>query len=233
MRVYAIGDIHGRFDLLERLLKLIDDDAVSSQHTVLKIFLGDYIDRGLQSRQVLEKLVHLQHHEKPTPIFLSGNHEMVMHTLLGDTDITLMSDWLRYGGRETLLSYGVTLPVETPPDALHKLQLALGEKVPAAHIAFLNSLKRSATLGDYFFCHAGVRPGVPLDEQTERDLAWIRNEFMHHTGNHGKIIVHGHTICNTAEFKPNRINIDTGAYATGRLTALALEGTKQWLIQTS
>lgn len=232
LRVYAVGDIHGRYDLLQILLEKIRADAGKDGAGHRIIFLGDYIDRGLQSRHVIDHLIALESSEAHTPVFLMGNHEQVMRDIVLNQDTNLLQDWLRFGGRETLLSYGIrpTLLSATPDPA--GLLAAFMEKLPQPHIAFLQSMPLSVHYGDYFFCHAGVRPGVPLEAQSERDLAWIRHDFLQHRSPFDKMVVHGHTICDEAEFMPNRINVDTGAYATGCLTALALEGTRQWLIQT-
>lgn len=229
LRLYVIGDIHGRDDLLGKLLEKIDKDARAHKGPARKIFLGDYVDRGLFSRQVIDRLIALREKEKEPPVFLLGNHEQVMRELLRGRDGGLLEDWLRFGGRETLMSYGVNASsfgggVGVIP--------ALREKIPPAHVDFIERLETSATIGDYFFCHAGVRPGVDLAKQEEQDLIWIRYEFLMHKEPHAKMIVHGHTIAPEPELKPNRINLDTGAYATGRLTSLALEGTKKWLLQT-
>jgi len=227
LRLYAIGDIHGRLDLLAQLLEKIDEDSRVAIGTVRKVFLGDYVDRGLYSRQVIDRLIELRSQEKHPPVLLLGNHEQVMRELLRGRDGDLLQDWLRFGGRETLMSYGIA-PASEPQAVIAGLR----EKIAPAHVDFLERLETSASFGDYFFCHAGVRPGVDLATQREQDLVWIRHEFLGHKQPHGKIIVHGHTISTKAEFKSNRINIDTGAYATGCLTALGLEGTRQWLLQT-
>ncbi|MDX2028944.1 MAG: metallophosphoesterase family protein [Alphaproteobacteria bacterium] len=231
IRLYAVGDVHGRLDLLKQLLAKIDEDAKTAKGPVKKIFLGDYIDRGLHSCQIIDYLIDWRAKEKEPPIFLMGNHEQVMRQLLRDSDPGLLGDWFQFGGRETLLSYGLSPAklTENPTEVLKEM----ASKVPPAHVDFLENLELSATYGDYFFCHAGVRPGVALESQNEQDLVWIRYEFLNHKDSFGKVVVHGHTITFEAEFCPNRISIDTGAYATGCLTALALEGTKQWLIQTA
>ena len=230
LRLYVIGDIHGCLGLLKKLLEKIKEDSRSAPGAVRKIFLGDYIDRGLHSRQTIDYLLHWRGKEKEPPVFLLGNHEQVMRILLEDPNPELLDDWFRFGGRETLLSYGIRPPVPlTDPRAVFA---AMTEKIPEEHADFLRNLQRSVTCGDYFFCHAGVRPGIDLNAQNEQDLVWIRHEFLNHPNSFGKVIVHGHTISYKAEFRPNRIGIDTGAYATGCLTALALEGTKQWLVQT-
>jgi len=230
LRLYVIGDIHGRVDLLTQLMEKIDKDARKTKAKTRKIFLGDYVDRGLHSREVIDFLLALRGRESEPPVFMLGNHEQVMRELLRGRDGGLLEDWLRFGGRETLLSYGVPAALLTGP--LTGVIKSLREKIPPAHVDFLEKLENSVTIGDYFFCHAGVRPGVPLERQTEQDLTWIRTEFLMHTKPFDKMVVHGHTINPQVEFRANRINIDTGAYATGCLTALALEGKKQWLLQT-
>lgn len=232
IRLYAIGDIHGRFDLMTRLLESIKAEADRATVPSKLIFLGDYIDRGLQSRAVMDGLLSLNYDEQEAPVFLLGNHEQVLRDLIETKDRALLQNWLRYGGRETLLSYGMrpqTLSGHVYEADLIEELIAL---VPDSHHAFLKAMPLCASFGDYFFCHAGVRPFVPLETQKQEDLLWIRHEFLYHPLPFDKIIVHGHTICDAVEFKPNRINLDTGAYATGCLTALGLEGTKQWLLQT-
>jgi serine/threonine protein phosphatase 1 len=228
LRLYAIGDIHGRDDLLGQLLEKIDKDAKEHKGKLRKIFLGDYLDRGLYSRQVIDRLIALRETEKDPPIFLLGNHEQVVRELLRGRNGNLLADWLRFGGRETLMSYGISVA----PGNISGIVSALREKMPPPHVDFIERLETHAIIGDYFFCHAGVRPGVDLSAQDERDLVWIRAEFLLHKEQHPKMIVHGHTIAPEPELRPNRINLDTGAYATGRLTALKLEGNKKWLLQT-
>jgi serine/threonine protein phosphatase 1 len=231
LRVYAIGDIHGSLELLRDLLAKIDAENAALPGRTQFVFLGDYIDRGLYSKQTFDFLLQWRDTQKSPPIFLMGNHEQVMLNLLNNKDLELLKNWLQFGGRETLMSYGVNPSLAvTDTDALFA---AMVVKVPKEHVELVGSMKLSATFGDYFFCHAGVRPGTKLAEQAERDLCWIRQDFIRHTGMFEKMIVHGHTIASEAEFMPNRIGIDTGAYATGRLTALGLEGSKQWLVQTA
>lgn len=231
LRLYAIGDVHGCLDKLKLLLDKINKDAAAATSPVRKIFLGDYIDRGLHSKEVIDFLLDWKTREKQPPIFLKGNHEQVMLDLLRHADEELLHNWFNFGGRETLMSYGVNPALAaTDRDALFA---AMKEKVPRSHIDFLDGLELSVSFGDYFFCHAGVRPGIDLGKQKEEDLIWIRYEFLNYSKSFGKVVVHGHTISHHAEFMPNRIGIDTGAYATGRLTALGLEGTKKWLVQTA
>jgi serine/threonine protein phosphatase 1 len=229
-RIYAIGDIHGRADLLRVLLDKIAADRATCPLPTQLIFLGDYIDRGLESRRVIDILLAMN----GPPVFLLGNHDQVFRNILRDGDVTYVMQWLRVGGREAALSYGVMPPFpNAKPEVVDAFVEKLQTTVPAEHCRFFNNLKSSITLGDYFFCHAGVRPDVPLAEQTEEDMAWIRGDFLSTTTAFEKIIVHGHTIVEQPDVRRNRIGIDTGAYATGVLTALVLEGDKQWFLQTA
>lgn len=230
LRVYAIGDIHGRLDLLQQLREKITADAATSKAKIQIIFLGDYIDRGVYSRQLIDYLINWKNEATPPPIFLLGNHELVMRQILERGDETLLEDWLQFGGMETLLSYGVRpVGADAKSSAIIK---SLQEKTPEPHRDFLSSLQPSVSFGDYFFCHAGVEPDVSLEEQPLESLVWIRKRFLEYKGRHDKMIVHGHSVSLKAEFRLNRIGIDTGAYATGKLTALGLEGDNQWLLQT-
>lgn len=229
-RLYVIGDIHGRLDLLRKLMGQINHDR--TERISQLVFLGDYIDRGLHSRQVLDELLSIAANEQVKPVFLLGNHEQVMRDILRNDDTALMHNWMRFGGVETLLSYGIRPPAHASAEAAAETIQDMKSRVPASHIHFLGMLSSSYTLGNYFFCHAGIRPDKPLHTQKEADLAWIRHDFLHHKGPHEKVIVHGHTITKEPEMLPHRINIDTGAYATSVLTALALEDDKKWLLQT-
>lgn len=232
MRLYAIGDVHGCLDLLKDLMGRIGRDRQAAGVPARLVFLGDYIDRGLSSRQVIEYLLNLHRDLAPPdwlpPDFLIGNHEQVMRDILNQQHPEMMENWLRFGGRSTLQSYGIR-----PQGELHQLVSAFRAKVPPSHANFLENLSSSVAYGDYFFCHAGVRPGCPLETQTENDLVWIRHEFLDYRGPFSKTIVHGHTIFPNVAFATQRIGVDTGAYATGKLSALALEGSKQWVIQTA
>jgi len=230
LRIYAIGDIHGRLDLLDRMLKKIEYDmvcypAVRSVH----VFLGDYIDRGPSSRETIDRLI--MHAERQESIFLRGNHELIATRCLSDRG--MFDDWLRFGGRETLASYGV-LP-ELSPTARHiaELQLGFHNAFPKAHLRFFRDLQNSFSCGDFFFCHAGVRPSVELSQQKESDLLWIRRDFLDSPFDFGKIVVHGHTPTTRIDVRPNRINIDTGAYATDRLTCLVIDGHRLSMIDTA
>jgi serine/threonine protein phosphatase 1 len=230
-RVYAIGDIHGRRDLLEKILAtIVEDSAPLKEEQVTLVFLGDYVDRGPDSRGVLECLLSAL----PTgwqTLFLKGNHEAIMLRFMHD--LTAGPNWLAIGGQATLSSYGIHSD-ETRHPAIRLLaaQEALWQRLPAAHYQLLSGLRLVATIGDYGFVHAGIRPGIPLDAQDEEDLLWIRNEFLRSTADHGLVIVHGHTIVGAPELYTNRISIDTGAFATGCLTTLVLEEDRRWFLRT-
>ncbi|MDH3233100.1 MAG: serine/threonine protein phosphatase [Alphaproteobacteria bacterium] len=222
-RVYAIGDIHGRLDLLERLHATIREDAAAAQSPRnLVVYLGDYVDRGLNSRDVIDQLIEGPLGDFET-ICLKGNHEAMMLEFLDDSSIG--PSWMAIGGNATLLSYGVTMPggIATPA-GYDQIQEDLKSKLPATHVEFLTSLRPQHSEGDYHFVHAGVRPGRPLANQVERDLIWIREPFLSSDAWHGKMVVHGHSIEWDPEIFENRIGIDTAAYASGRLTCLVLWG---------
>lgn len=230
LRIYAIGDIHGRLDLLNELLARISSD-IALRPTVrpLYVFLGDYIDRGSASRETIDRLI--EHGKTHESVFLKGNHELIAIKCLSDRG--LFDQWLRLGGLETLVSYGV--PAETLANGkqIAELQSAFHGALPQAHFRFFRDLKNSFECGDFFFAHAGVKPNVELSRQKENDLLWIRGEFLTSKDDFGKIIVHGHTPTREIEVGPNRINIDTGAFATGCLSCLVLEGEELSVIDTS
>jgi Calcineurin-like phosphoesterase len=220
VRLYIIGDIHGCSDLLDQMVEVIHRDIEKhGWRESLTITLGDYVDRGSDSRGVLERLVR-----NPFPsryIALKGNHEALFESFMrdgSDADI-----WLRFGGLETLHSYGVPVSEVMVGKGAKEAARALNLVVPKVHRAFLSSLKNSISINGYFFCHAGVRPNVPLDQQSENDLFWIRDEFLTSDNDFGKMIIHGHSPHEWPEVKRNRVNIDTGAFATGRLTCLVIE----------
>jgi serine/threonine protein phosphatase 1 len=218
-RLYVIGDIHGRLDLLDQLIDTIHRDVEEYGSVALTVTLGDYIDRGPASRGVLDRLIS---NPFPTPLVaLKGNHEALLQAFL--TNPAVGKHWRSLGGAETLYSYGVPVGMlmaeKDYAEAADRLRAAL----PAGHFRFLQSLKTSFSHGKYFLCHAGVRPGVPLENQQEEDLLWIRDEFLNSKIDFGKIVVHGHTPRPEPEVLPNRINIDTGAFATGQLTCVVLE----------
>ncbi|MFD1788419.1 metallophosphoesterase family protein [Sphingomonas floccifaciens] len=230
VRVYAIGDVHGRDDLLRQLLDQIDaDDASRTPKPSQLIFLGDLIDRGEQSAAVVDRVLRLTA-ERQVRV-LGGNHEeLLLRTLSGDKEAARI--FVRAGGRETILSYGVTAANYDRAD-FDELPNLIRAHMPSGHIAFLEGLEDMIEIGDYAFVHAGIRPGVPLAEQKPEHLRWIRSGFLDHKQPHPRIIVHGHTITETIDERPNRIGIDTGAYATGRLTAMGLDGDERWFIATA
>jgi len=230
-RVYAIGDIHGRLDLLEHIEEMIqrDVDQGGPDRRVV-VYLGDYVDRGMEARQVTERLMAraLNGFEL---VHLKGNHEEFLLQFLEDARIG--PGWLRNGGNSTLYSYGVRPPERaTDLAALERARLEFKRKLPPHHLDFYRNLALSHVEGDYLFVHAGIAPGRPLDRQEPNDLLWIRDEFLQSDADHGKLVVHGHTIVEEPDVRSNRIGIDTGAYATGRLTALVLEGDTQRYLQT-
>ena len=229
-RVYAIGDIHGRLDLLDDLLARIDaDDTSRGKAETTLIFLGDLVDRGYDSAGVVERLRRLAE-TRPRTRFLLGNHEEVfLLAIAGDDRATEL--FRRIGGRETALSYGISAE-DCEELTCAEISEHLQALVPSAHRDFLGAFEDLILIGDYAFAHAGVRPGVPLDSQRLEDLRWIREPFLDHRGVLEKVIVHGHSIRADVEIADHRIGIDTGAYLTGRLSALGLEGAERWVLQT-
>lgn len=226
LRIYAVGDVHGRLDLLEELAAKIERDLKDQPaDRTLEVFLGDYVDRGPQSRDVIEWLI------KTPPLTgqrlcLLGNHEDMLLAAAADPEV--VPTWLHNGGDATLLSYGLeTLP--SAPKAVHE---AIVAAIPQRHLNFLNTLDRKVEFGSYLFVHAGINPERPLHDQDPRDMIWIREPFLRSADDFGRIVVHGHTPVGQADFHDNRINIDTGAVFTGCLTALVLEGATQRLLQT-
>ncbi|MES2096930.1 MAG: metallophosphoesterase family protein [Pseudomonadota bacterium] len=228
-RVYAIGDIHGRLDLLDDLLaQVLEDDRARGAADTTLVFLGDLVDRGPDSAGVVERLLLFR--DQAAVRFLMGNHEEVFLSALGG-DAKALKFFCRIGGRETILSYGVS------QDSYNKLDFAelgavLAARVPPAHRDFLAAFEDLIRIGDYVFVHAGIRPGIPLDEQRKSDLRWIREAFVDHRDPFEAVVVHGHTIREDVEFLGNRIGIDTGAFNTGKLSALGLEGQERWVLQT-
>ena len=220
VRVYCVGDIHGRDDLLGEMAERVKADMEGqSFDRVVTVFLGDYVDRGLGSMRVLERL---SRSEWPTPLIaLAGNHEEFLLAFLEDDAV--LQAWRSLGGLETLYSYGVDISSGRAGRDFKKVQAEFAARLPERHRHFLKTLTVSTTIGDYFFCHAGVRPGVPLERQDREDLLNIRDPFLFSEAEHGKLVVHGHTPSVVPEIRPNRIGIDTAAYATGCLTCLVLE----------
>ena len=225
-RVYAVGDIHGHLDLLRELRQRIRDDAAADpRERDVVVYLGDYIDRGPDSRGVIELMLAepLAGFEE---VHLKGNHEDYMVEFLDDPSIG--EDWYLNGGDATLASYDIGRSAMTRgPDGFAAARDQLRRKLPVEHLAFLRELALYHVEGDYLFVHAGIRPGRRIEDQTPRDLLWIRGEFLSSNADHGCCVVHGHSISREPDMRSNRIGIDTGAYYTGRLTGLVLDGAER------
>lgn len=220
MRIYAIGDPHGRLDLLEAMHHRIAQEIARERPTDWRVIhLGDYIDRGPDSRGVLDMLVALRQRD-PRFLFLAGNHDHGLLQFLADP--APQGLFVNHGGEDTARSYGVE-PEFDSYEGVARTGARLLAALPPAHLEFLHGLEFSRAFGDYFFCHAGIRPGVPLDQQTPEDLIWIRTLFHKHHDLFEKVVVHGHTPADDPELLPNRVNVDTRAYASGRLTAFVAE----------
>jgi serine/threonine protein phosphatase 1 len=231
--IYAIGDIHGRIDLLDRLLDQIRQDARGGRRPTkpVLIFMGDYVDRGPASRAVIARLIELTHEADFEVRALKGNHEQTLLAFLDDAEVG--PTWRQHGGGQTLVSYGVIPPLANgDAEGWAKAREAFVQALPTEHRAFLTSLALMVVYGDYVFVHAGLRPGVTLEDQVEADLLWIRQAFLGADGPFGKIVVHGHTPVEQAGADDYRISIDTGAYATGILTAVRLEGATRRFLQS-
>jgi serine/threonine protein phosphatase 1 len=232
MRLYAIGDVHGRRDCLSDVFARIDADLAArpaGDHRI--ILLGDYVDRGPDSAGVLEDLIARQAEDKRV-ICLRGNHDDAFHLFLEEGRNDAADFWLTWGGVETLASYGIMLDEDARYMGHAPIRRAALAKVPPAHRDFLGKLPLAARYGDYFFCHAGVRPGVPLDRQNQDDLMWVRSVFLDSEEDFGVVVVHGHTPNPYGpEARPNRIGIDTEAWATGRLTCLVLDGVAKSVLE--
>jgi serine/threonine protein phosphatase 1 len=222
---YVVGDVHGRLDLLDQLLERIDSDIAERRpEQALIVFLGDLIDRGPDSAGVVERL-RTYRRDGVRTVFLLGNHEEVVLRILGG-EAQLIPGWLRFGGAQCLRSYGgepqriALLGDEAAVEAIRFV-------IPAEHVEFLRGFADTCRFGDYLFVHAGIRPGVNLDHQTQLDLRWIREPFLADETDHGFVVIHGHTIRPEIDERSNRIGIDTGAYATGVLTALVIDGNER------
>ncbi len=220
-RIYAVGDIHGRADLLNDVIGRIEEDIARRPIAhVFEVYVGDYIDRGPQSKDVIEALAWRVVQRRA--ICLRGNHEALLETFLADP--AGLHAWLHVGGWQTLESYGLS---QTDMSASEfQIRRRLLGLFPKAHRLFLDCLHSSFSCGDFLFVHAGLRPGVPLAQQSLHDLLWIRDEFLSFKQSHGPLVVHGHTPVRHPELLPNRINIDTGAWMSGILTCIAIEGSK-------
>ncbi|CAM3232446.1 Calcineurin-like phosphoesterase domain-containing protein [Sphingomonas antarctica] len=228
-RIYAVGDVHGRLDLFEELLaKIRADDGQRGAADTHLVLLGDLVDRGADSAGVVERAMQLCADGKCR--VLMGNHEEVLiRTWDGDRRTAGM--FSRIGGRETLLSYGVD-EAEYDEAGLPELVALTRKHVPAAHIEFMRGFEETILEGDYLFVHAGIRPGIPRNEQSSEDTRWIRREFLEDARDHGAMVVHGHSITGAVDERSNRIGIDTGAFASGVLTAIGLEGAERWFLST-
>lgn len=231
LRVYAIGDIHGRDDLLAELLgKIGQDESGRPPLPRLLILLGDIIDRGPASAQVIERMLRAAG-TGDNIRFIKGNHEEVfVAAARGSAQATRL--FRRIGGMETLASYGLAADECAAMDDAQLTGWMLAH-IPRHHVDFLDGFEDLVTVGDYLFVHAGVRPHVALEAQDPADLRWIRGNFLTHGGYHGRMVIHGHSISEDVDIQSNRIGIDTGAFRTGRLTAIGMEGTKSWFVQTS
>lgn len=231
--IWAVGDIHGRSDLADRMIQAIKADlseAGASRKVV--VLLGDYVDRGPDSKGVLNQVCNL-HADPALEVYsLRGNHEDRMTTFLVDPSVG--PGWCDYGGRETLASYGVDAPeMRTDLEGWAQTSQAFIAALPESHRSLLESQELSVTIGDYFFCHAGARPGVPLTAQKPEDLLWIRKTFLDHPGAFEQVVVHGHTPTETVVSDTRRIGLDTGAYATNVLSAVRLAGETRVLLQAT
>lgn len=228
--VYAIGDIHGRLDLLDELICRIraDISARPADATPVLVFLGDYIDRGPASRQVIDRLISLQAEFRTFSV--KGNHEEALLRFLEDPEAG--PAWVQHGGADTLASYGISLAANTDAGMWQATRDALLQRLPPEHLAFLQSLAPYHCIGDYLFVHAGVRPRVRLEDQSAHDLMWIRHAFLENPRPNDRVVVHGHTPSQQAHLGRWRIGVDTGAYATGVLTAVRLLDDQQDILDT-
>ncbi len=229
-RVYAVGDVHGRLDLLEALFEQIrTDDAARAPADTEGILLGDLIDRGPDSAGVVRWAMEADRGFARVSA-LKGNHEASLLSVLDDR-LEWLDNWLNYGGVETLESWGLARQLIRRADGA-ELAAAARAIIPQEERAWLAALPTTRQIGDYLFVHAGVRPGVAIDKQVEQDLIWIRHEFLDSAADHGAFVVHGHTISEDVVVRGNRVGIDTGAYRSGRLTVLGVEGSERWFLST-
>lgn len=232
LRVYAVGDVHGRADLLRRLHgRIVQDSQTGRERDNVVVYLGDYLDRGAFVRETLDEIAN----GLPSCFrkeYLQGNHEQLFLDFLDDS--SLLETWLGLGGQATLLNYGVKAPgTGFSPRRAESVRESLLEAMPGEHLNFLSDLKHYYQLGDYVFVHAGIRPGIPLEKQSTDDLLWIRDDFLDSHDDHDWKIVHGHTIRERAQAHPHRISVDTGAYATGVLSCVILEDDQVRFLDTS
>lgn len=231
LRLYAVGDVHGRLDLLLEMERLIAEDARTARSATRIVMLGDYIDRGPDSAGVVAHLAERRRIDGR--ITLRGNHETYPLEAIGDAEV--MVRWLDFGGREALRSWGVEVDAIGEASILAnapEIAAAIAERIPAEHMAFLRETALMHRAGDYLFVHAGVRPGLALDAQDPTDLLTIRKPFHGFDGDLGVVVVHGHTPGSEPVIRPNRVCIDTKAFASGRLTCLVMEGAERWFLST-
>lgn len=227
-RVYAVGDVHGRLDLLVPLAEAIEaDNAAREKADSTVILLGDLIDRGPDSAGVIAA-ARMWAKQRPVRILMGNHEEMLLDSL---TDVEVLKQFIRHGGRETALSYGIAPEAYTAAE-IDELQAMLVSAVPPEDIAFIEGFEDAVGIGGYLFVHAGVMPELTMADQRPAHLRWIREPFLSYAGDHGRMVVHGHTVTEEPDLRANRIGIDTGAYESGRLTALCLEGEARWLIET-
>ncbi|MFN3521263.1 MAG: metallophosphoesterase family protein [Phenylobacterium sp.] len=232
--VYAVGDVHGRFDLLQPLLRDIAADALKSAppERPMLVFLGDYVDRGPDSARVIDLVLEMEASGAFETRTLKGNHEEALLEFLADPGFGPV--WFEHGGGATLAAYGVSPPAtRTDTAAWSATRDAFAAVLPPRHLRFCQTLELMVTVGDYAFVHAGVRPGVPLERQSEKDLLWIRGEFLEARPNFDKVIVHGHTPMQSPQLLPHRLGLDTGAYATGVLTAVRIDDEGPRILQST
>lgn len=228
--MYIVGDIHGRHDLLKNLHEKVLTDSKTYAGAKRIVYLGDYIDRGHESKLVVEELIShpLADFER---VFLKGNHEDALLRFLAD--FRSARDWFQFGGEATVFSYGVAMPPGTKTDEmLEDVQSNLRRAIPEGHLRFFDALRTSYEIGGYFCVHAGINPGRALHDQRDVDLMWIRDEFLSSSKNHEKMIVHGHSISERPDEQANRIGVDTGAYYSNCLTCLVLENAERRFLQT-
>lgn len=221
MRIYAIGDVHGHIELLREMHARIASEIERDRPNDWRVIhLGDLIDRGPDSNNVIEFLMAAQASDS-RHIVLTGNHDIGLLDFLAKPDPQGL--FARFGGVETARSYGVQLLLgDLAQQRVSHAQLL--RAIPESHLRWLRGLPFQASFGDFYFCHAGIRPNVPLEDQDPHDLIWIRNEFLNHPGLHPKVVVHGHTPQAEAEVLANRVNVDTGVFYSGALTALVIDG---------
>jgi serine/threonine protein phosphatase 1 len=226
-RVYAVGDIHGCVDLFGDLISAIEaDDRARGPSETTVILLGDLVDRGPDSRGVIDAARDWSQRRAVRILF--GNHEEMFLKSLEDEGV--LRQFIRFGGKETILSYGVTRDAYLEM-TIEELQAAMAAHIPSEDLHFMRGFEDMIVIGDYVFVHAGIRPGVDLDSQAPADLRWIREPFLSHVLQDAVCVVHGHTITDAPDVRQGRIGIDTGAYASGRLTAIGLEGAERWFLE--